>query len=307
MKYRIAAVLTSAVVAVTGLAMAGASGATAATCPAVTSTATPQIDQSKTVPLKTASGQRLRADAACAWDAAVGAYGKGVPLTNSWRSYATQVQFFTTRYRPVGTPNVAWNPNYPNPKKWNGINYRLLKGQSPAAVPGTSNHGAGVAVDVQNWTTFNNPARLAFLKVAASYGWYDTEGRGAGEPWHITYYPARDKNAGIKPTPPPPSGLAVNGVLDSATISAWQRAMGTSVDGKIGNPSALIKAWQNFLRSKGITGKDGRLLTADGIQGPNTIWATQAYLGTPRDGVISVPSQMVRVLQTRLNAGTLLK
>lgn len=125
-------------------------------------------------------------------------------------------------------------------------------------------------------------------------------------------------NGGSTPSPSPaPSheGLEIDGYWGSATIKACQEALGTTIDGVVsgqnyrdmnsigGRPtgawqlgsggSQMVKALQNKVGS-----------TADGYFGPNTCRALQRYLGTTSDGVISKPSQMVKELQRRLNAGT---
>lgn len=52
----------------------------------------------------------------------------------------------------------------------------------PAARPGTSNHGWGVAVDIP----FAD-AQAWLRRHAYRWGWSDEEGRRVGEPWHWTY------------------------------------------------------------------------------------------------------------------------
>ncbi len=52
----------------------------------------------------------------------------------------------------------------------------------PAAVPGTSNHGWGIAVDIPF------PDAQAWLRRnAGRYGWSHDEGARVGEPWHFRY------------------------------------------------------------------------------------------------------------------------
>jgi hypothetical protein len=60
-----------------------------------------------------------------------------------------------------------------------------------AAVPGTSNHGWGLAVDVPA----NNQRWLR--KVGPRYGWSDDEGKRVGETWHFRYV------GGYEPRPDP--------------------------------------------------------------------------------------------------------
>jgi hypothetical protein len=52
----------------------------------------------------------------------------------------------------------------------------------PAAVPGTSNHGWGLAVDCP-WAE----AQAWLLRHGPDYGWAHDEGLRVGEPWHFRY------------------------------------------------------------------------------------------------------------------------
>jgi hypothetical protein len=109
----------------------------------------------------------------------------------------------------------------------------------------------------------------------------------------------------------PPSGhLDEDGVLGPMTISAWQRRMGTPVDGFITQPpghSDLVRAVQVYLNRLIHAGLvvDGQGINQDGHSVFSTTRALQRHLGTARDGVLSLPrSQCVQALQRRLNAGT---
>jgi cell wall-associated NlpC family hydrolase len=112
-----------------------------------------------------ASGHTLRCDAAAAYRAMsgafAGAFGTSLCITDSYRSYAGQVRLY---------------------------------GQKPAlaAVPGTSNHGWGLAVDLcggierfgtpqYDWMTAN-AGRFGFLHP----DWAEP-GHGREEPWHWEY------------------------------------------------------------------------------------------------------------------------
>jgi hypothetical protein len=125
------------------------------------------IPSSALCPLSTA-GQLLRCDAAAAWDAMAAAYradtGDALCITDSYRPLSVQQQ---------------------------------LRAEKPdlAAVPGTSNHGWGLAVDMcepgtraMGFTT----ATYAWLKVNAfRFGWthpgWADPGRGQEESWHWEY------------------------------------------------------------------------------------------------------------------------
>lgn len=117
------------------------------------------------------------------------------------------------------------------------------------------------------------------------------------------------------PTPIPTNGaLTIDGKLGPATITRWQKVMGTTPDGYItADGSALVAAVQRFLNAQpGVTDRNGRDLVVDGKgilpnlsrdYGPtNTVWALQDYLQTTKDGILSHPeSSAVRALQGRLN------
>jgi hypothetical protein len=102
------------------------------------------------------------------------------------------------------------------------------------------------------------------------------------------------------------STLAVDGQLGPATIKRWQQVMHTPVDGKISNPSDLVKAVQRALNTHGANPKlavDGRGIEQDGTV-THTIRALQKYFGTPVDGKLDKPSDCIKALQKRLNTNT---
>lgn len=259
-----------------------------------------QIAREKCAELESNPGFYLRLDAALAWDRAVKKFGKKVLLTSSWRSYETQERLFRERYvrgRWAGysgfTLDVRW---------WNGSPWTRRRGTAAAAVPGTSNHGGGVAVDVKTrrsihdpgydtaviFTGWKDPDRIRFLAVAAEFGWADDEGRSVDEVWHITYYPERDRHRGKSGAKPGYNAdgskrIAQDGDRGPQTIARWQEVMGTPTDGKISEPSTLIQADQRFLNrvvpSRHIQALIGRpSLKEDGKEGPNTIKVRQFYL-----------------------------
>jgi hypothetical protein len=104
--------------------------------------------------------------------------------------------------------------------------------------------------------------------------------------------------------------LLVDGVLGRNTVSRWQNIMGTPVDGFITQPpgrSNLVKAVQKHLNAAIGAGlsMDGQGICQDGHTKFLTTRALQRYLGTPQDGVLSLPTSMaVKALQKKLNTGT---
>lgn len=103
----------------------------------------------------------LRADASAAFQAMNAAYGNQLCITDSYRSYAGQVDVFARK------PNLA-------------------------AVPGTSNHGWGVAVDFCGGIeSFGTPAHQWMQANARQFGWihpsWAEQGGSRPEPWHWEY------------------------------------------------------------------------------------------------------------------------
>lgn len=142
---------------------------------------------------------RPRADAAASWNRARADVERRTGITlrvRGWnRTLAEQERFFHERYEPrrTGGIDVRW---------YKGVRYARVRGAA-AAIPGTSNHGYGIAIDVEDYGTvgdFDHPRRLATFPILAAHGWTDTEGRGAiREPWHLVYDPARDTRPVSRP------------------------------------------------------------------------------------------------------------
>ncbi len=110
-------------------------------------------------------GHALRCDAAAAWRAMSAAFaeafGEPVCITDSYRTYAGQVRLY---------------------------------GEKPAlaAVPGTSNHGWGLAVDLCGGIERFGTAQYAWMVAnAGRFGWlhptWADPGNGREEPWHWEY------------------------------------------------------------------------------------------------------------------------
>ncbi|MCL2875537.1 MAG: hypothetical protein FWF12_04455 [Betaproteobacteria bacterium] len=183
--------------------------------------------------------------------------------------------------------------------------------------PGKSNHGWGLAVDVDGLGGFNSAKFNTFAAIAKPKSWNNDEGKSIGEPWHWVYTGEPDKVGGSvapSPPPPPPGKLTEDGVFGTETVKRWQQVMGTVADGIIsgqftGNKqyhqasaalqygsggSSLVRAVQQKLG-----------ITADGHLGPNTIKAIQKRLGVTADGYFAAkPSETVKALQRKLNTGT---
>ena len=101
-----------------------------------------------------------------------------------YRNYATQERIFRERYTTVnnGTPGRLWNGRY----------WYKKPGVAAAAVPGTSNHGWGLAVDLgeerdgDTGTESVDAGTVAWLVANAHTYGYSAELQS--EPWHWRWY-----------------------------------------------------------------------------------------------------------------------
>src|SRR5262245_7422930 len=125
---------------------------------------TPGLAGGPTVRLVTPSMRAWKALAGTA--AADGTTLRTSSYGDSYRWYDLQVSTFTSRYQVEPTANgYKWwdSDNSGTPERW----YKK-DGVASAAVPGTSNHGWGLAVDVAN----ASGARLSWLEAyALAFGW----------------------------------------------------------------------------------------------------------------------------------------
>lgn len=123
---------------------------------------------------------RLAPPAARAWRAlcaaatAAGHTLTATSLYDSYRPYGVQESTFRARYTTAylaGRPSVTWQ----------GQTWYQRPGTASAAVPGTSNHGFGLAVDVANVDS-----SLSWLVAnEVRFGWSHEL---TSEPWHIHYF-----------------------------------------------------------------------------------------------------------------------
>lgn len=136
----------------------------------------------------------LRRDAAASWNRARADVlaRTGITLTvRGWnRTLAEQERFFFERYKKQATGDGPFG----DVRWYKGARYVRVTG-APAAIPGTSNHGWGLAVDVDDfgaYGTSGNARSRAVTPILEKHGWTDDEGSSIGEPWHRVYKPERD-------------------------------------------------------------------------------------------------------------------
>lgn len=120
------------------------------------------------------------ADAYEAMDAAANAAGIDLSPTSqadTYRSLEVQEYGFYQRYTDNPKPALMKQ----KPRIYKGKAWYLKKGMAPMAVPGTSNHNLGIAIDIKD----ASGSRLAWLLAnEAKFGFsHELD----SEPWHIRY------------------------------------------------------------------------------------------------------------------------
>lgn len=114
------------------------------------------------------------------WKAVARNAGWNLTITSAadaFRTYGIQERIFRARYT---TTYLAGRPT----KVWQNKTWWLRPGQATAAVPGTSNHGKGLAVDIKNAGGFSGAFYKWMAETGPAFGWSNTEGRSINEPWH---------------------------------------------------------------------------------------------------------------------------
>ncbi|MDF2712230.1 MAG: peptidase and DD-carboxypeptidase VanY/endolysin [Nonomuraea muscovyensis] len=250
-----------------------------------------KLTKDERTPLKSAPGQELEEDGAASWDrlwdAMVSTYAWPMVLTDSYRPLEVQQEIFLDRYRPAATGSGPFN----DVRSYNGRRYVRVTGAA-AAVPGTSKHGWGRAVDIAGVGDFHSARYRALVELAPHFGWSNAAGRTIGEYWHWEFTAANDKSAD-EPTPRP---LEVT----RDDIKAMQRAVHVEDDGRWGpnTDKATISVREASRWGKGqfpwgygtvqramgrpVSGKWG---PADIEAHDATVAAIQRVLGVADDGV----------------------
>ena len=144
--------------------------------------------------LKTIEKGRLHhcaADAYEAMDEAANAAGIDLSPTSSadtYRSLEMQEYGFFQRY--TDKPNKRLMRQ--KPRIYKGRAWYLRKGMAPMAVPGTSNHNLGIAVDIAN----ASGKRLEWMLANAHKYGFSWEVQS--EPWHLRYVAGDDIPEAVK-------------------------------------------------------------------------------------------------------------
>jgi len=179
-------------------------------------------------------------------------------VTDAGRDPQAQINLFLARYKPQATGSGP----YGDVRHWRGTRYVRVSSAGPVAVPGTSRHESGLALDLPE------PARSWVTKNGAKFGWI--AGIVKGEPWHFEYQAARDT---MKPKP------AAN---DSLPLRKG------SVGPRVGRLQAgLRKTFPAYAKSVNV--KRGVLIAVDNIFGDQTdAWVRefQRRVGITVDGIV---------------------
>jgi LAS superfamily LD-carboxypeptidase LdcB len=132
---------------------------------------------------------KLHHIAATAWNAMqLAAYFDGIELKHvgAYRLLSEQIALFNNRYSTEKTPR---KPEVT--RNYLGKTWYLKKGMSPAGVPATSNHGLGLAIDINlssgkelQWLLGDGFMTSNALKYG--FSWEVKDGPNA-EAWHIRY------------------------------------------------------------------------------------------------------------------------
>lgn len=115
--------------------------------------------------------------------------GHVVALTSvgdAYRSLERQIKVFRERYTILPFPEMG---PYGDVRPWDsngdGVKERWVRVSGPsAAIPGTSNHGWGLAVDISGTGGFSGVLYRWLAANAPALGWSNTEGRSVNESWH---------------------------------------------------------------------------------------------------------------------------
>lgn len=211
---------------------------------------------------KAANGHTFAKEAAPAFDRLAAAFkkalGKDLAVTQGYRTRTEQERIFLARYK------VQWTGKGPfGDVRWYlGRRYVRHTGAA-AAVPGTSNHGRGIAVDLSTSIGFGSWYSDAYKwmsKNGPKYGWTNTEGRSVNEPWHWVYNSSNDRMKPVK--------LATDGLLGTRTIKEWQDQLGgLTVDGHFG-PASVKRL---IARINAKNGKGGFKLVAGPLKPSATL------------------------------------
>lgn len=195
------------------------------------------------------------------------ATGYDLLLTSAYRYSSEQEKIFRERYR-CG----AYSP-FGDYRNWNGCKWGRISAAGPVAVPGTSLHESGEAVDLRDsgnspGVTVAGNARSNWARANAHKYGFSPAGYGFGEPWHFELQGDPWTGNGGGGSGGSSGGTSNNGFSTAYIADIQTRLIGlgyhmgdSGPDGSLGPiTTAQVKAFQK---------KVG--LTQDGLPGPATL------------------------------------
>lgn len=102
-------------------------------------------------------------------------------VADAYRTFEQQEDLFLKRYEVGSGPGP-----FGDVREYKNVKYYRARGAA-VAVPGTSNHGKGLAVDIANTGAFGGSFHNWLSSTGPALGWTNTEGRSVNEPWHWVY------------------------------------------------------------------------------------------------------------------------
>ena len=244
----------------------------------------------KVAPLSGTKGS-LVPEAAAAWrnlQNAAAAAGFTLTMTDGYRNLAEQEWLFTSRFQIENTGGKA--------KQWKGKTFLLKPKVANAAVPGTSNHGWGCAVDMAldgygaaAKPVAGNPAFMAWVRAnAGPLGWsWEVQSEAVARPPGVVRerrqrridgpdHPAAGADADVEGEQQRRPG---RGTADAVRVLRWGDV--GRADGTFGpKTKAGVIAMQTALGAK-----------PDGEYGPKSAAALGSFLATAATGVTSRSSR----------------
>lgn len=185
-------------------------------------------------------------------------HGSGVALwvEEAYRPYTTQVAIFRARY----TRKLFWRLGA---VWWDGSWWVKNAGASTAAVPGTSIHGYGRAVDIWSGvnSSFGSAAHLIWVAVAKVLGWLNT-GINFGEPWHQEWDLSRVTTtiSGAGTGPFKPIEPEEDDMFTDADRDLLKKAVSNSAAAKVNSRQASDRALKGVLELRAFVKAVGALV-----------------------------------------------
>jgi len=183
----------------------------------------------------------------------------------AYRSLADQEKVFFTHYdRHYRSGRTIANGGK---KYYEGAWWYRKEGHPVAAVPGTSNHGLGIAVDWDGLDGYGSVDFNTFARLAKKHGWSNTEGAKIREYWHWVYNRNND--------------TVLAALIAAAARKAAARLSLKKIQGYLGVPKtglpdvATLAAWSKCPSGKPVVSTMAKIQVVlhvdnDGIKGKIT-------------------------------------